>query len=146
MLRWRGIDGEPCAACDGSGVKVYSNTSTWRKSIGGNMMSADVCDRCWGAGRADEPWTNLRELFAKMDERVAARAMELLANAAGANYTASFAAAREIADELDKLSRGRKARAPWFQNMCISLAKTLRRGSDAAATLLAQAKEATNGG
>ncbi len=65
MLMWRGIDRsagtEPCPDCGGSGVKVYGDTSTWRKGIGGQMIMADVCDKCWGSGNAKEPWINLRE-------------------------------------------------------------------------------------
>ena len=66
MLEWRGIDrsagDEPCPNCGGSGVKIYGDTSTWRKGIGGQMITADVCDKCWGSGNAKNPWINLREL------------------------------------------------------------------------------------
>lgn len=64
MLYWRGIDphngDEPCKACGGSGVRVYGSTSTWRGGIGGQMMTNDICDKCWGSGNAKAPWMNLR--------------------------------------------------------------------------------------
>lgn len=66
MLEWRGIsvlNGDvPCPECGGSGVKAYGDTSTWQKGIGGQMITSDVCDNCWGSGNAKQPWTNLREL------------------------------------------------------------------------------------
>lgn len=66
MLEWRGIDesmgDEPCKECGGSGVKVYSTTSTWRCGIGGATLTSDVCDRCWGSGKVNAPWTNLRRI------------------------------------------------------------------------------------
>ena len=65
MLLWRGIDRlageEPCTECGGSGIRVYGSTATWRGGIGGQAITHDVCDRCWGSGRADKPWTNLRK-------------------------------------------------------------------------------------
>lgn len=66
MLLWRGIDRErgdvPCTRCGGSGVSAYGDSSTWRGGIGGQVITWDVCDQCWGSGRADRPWTNLRTL------------------------------------------------------------------------------------
>jgi len=66
MLEWRGLSvlngDEPCKECGGSGVKVYGDTSTWRHGIGGQMITSDVCDKCWGSGNAKMAWTNLREL------------------------------------------------------------------------------------
>ena len=66
MLLWRGIDRSvgdaQCPDCGGSGVKVYGDTSTWRKGIGGQMITADVCDKCWGSGNAQKPWLNLRTM------------------------------------------------------------------------------------
>ena len=65
MLSWRGIGreagDEPCNVCSGSGVRSYGTTSTWRGGIGGCVITSDVCDRCWGSGVKDRPWTNLRQ-------------------------------------------------------------------------------------
>ena len=64
MLLWRNIDTEQgdivCKKCGGSGVVVYGDTSTWRGGYGGQMMTADICDECWGSGKQNNPWTNLR--------------------------------------------------------------------------------------
>ena len=64
MLLWRGIDLEsgdiPCKACGGAGVRAYGDTATWRGGIGGQMITSDICDKCWGSGNAEKPWMNLR--------------------------------------------------------------------------------------
>ena len=64
MLLWRNIDTEQgdivCKKCSGSGVAIYGDTSTWRGGYGGQMMTADICDECWGSGKQNNPWTNLR--------------------------------------------------------------------------------------
>lgn len=63
FLNYRGLTIEQaCKHCAGSGVKNYGNTSTWRMGIGGQAITSDVCDVCWGSGNADEPLTNLRKL------------------------------------------------------------------------------------
>jgi len=63
FLSWRNIDPEfdtICKKCNGSGTIAYADTSTWSKSIAGQMITFDVCDKCWGSGRTNAPWTNLR--------------------------------------------------------------------------------------
>ena len=66
MLLWRGIDriaGDvPCEACGGSGVRAYGNTTTWRNGAGGQTITSDICDKCWGSGNAAKPWMNLRRM------------------------------------------------------------------------------------
>lgn len=66
MLLWRGIDrvcgDAPCKMCGGAGVRAYGNTTTWRGGIGGQMITSDICDKCWGSGNAERPWLNLRRL------------------------------------------------------------------------------------
>lgn len=66
MLRWRGIDrgagDEPCKRCSGSGIAAYGSASTWRGGISGQVITSDVCDKCWGSGNAEKPWVNLRKL------------------------------------------------------------------------------------
>ena len=70
MLLWRNIDittgDKPCWHCGGSGVKVYGSTSTWRGTAGGQQVTTDVCDKCWGSGKENKPWTNLRKIFSIM--------------------------------------------------------------------------------
>ena len=51
-----------CNGCDGIGKKVYANTSTYLKGIGGQSMTDDICDECWGSGKSNAPFRNLREL------------------------------------------------------------------------------------
>lgn len=60
-LEWRGITpGQECEPCEGSGIKVYPSTATWRGGIGGAAMTKDVCNHCWGSGVRDKPWPNWR--------------------------------------------------------------------------------------
>jgi len=62
ILRWRNIEPNDtiCKDCNGSGVKTYGNTSTWRGGLGGAAMTNDVCDKCWGSGVENRKWTNLK--------------------------------------------------------------------------------------
>lgn len=71
MLLWRGINREmgdkPCPACGGAGIRAYGDTSAWGGGVGGQMITSDICDKCWGSGRADRPWVNLRKLSRKIE-------------------------------------------------------------------------------
>jgi predicted RNase H-like nuclease (RuvC/YqgF family) len=64
FLMWRGICTEAgdvvCKECSGSGIKSYANTSTYHHSIGGQAITCDVCDGCWGSGKSNEPFKNLK--------------------------------------------------------------------------------------
>ena len=66
FLWWRNIDTEfgdiVCSVCGGSGVRSYGNTSTYMNGIGGQAMTMDVCDKCWGSGKENDPWVNLKKL------------------------------------------------------------------------------------
>lgn len=59
FLEWRGIE-KACASCGGSGYVAYGSTATWRGGIGGQAITTDVCDKCWGSGNADKPWPSWR--------------------------------------------------------------------------------------
>jgi len=50
-----------CKKCGGTGKRIYANTSTWRHGIGGQVITEDVCDSCWGTGNEDRPGINLRK-------------------------------------------------------------------------------------
>lgn len=64
-LAWRGIDpAEACKECGGSGSKVYGDTSTWRRGVGGQSLTQDVCDHCWGSGNRLAPWPDRRRATA----------------------------------------------------------------------------------
>ena len=57
LENYRGIEiHEACKDCDGFGIKVYGSTATYRGGIGGQMMTNDVCNKCWGSGRDKHPW------------------------------------------------------------------------------------------
>lgn len=62
ILDWRGIGpgDKVCIKCGGSGVRVYGSTSTWHGGLGGQQLTSDICDRCWGSGAENRPWLNLR--------------------------------------------------------------------------------------
>lgn len=125
LLRWRGIE-EICKMCGGSGVRVYGSTATWRGGIGGAAITPDQCDRCWGSGDARHTWTDLRKLRDDESRRVAERAATRLADAAGASLSTMRPAVIAIADELERLARGRKERPRYFYEACAGLARTLR--------------------
>ena len=52
-----------CSSCGGEGMKAYSSTVTWKKGIGGQSITEDVCDKCWGTGRSDITGLNLKEIY-----------------------------------------------------------------------------------
>ena len=125
FLDWRGIE-VPCPECKGSGRTVYGSTATWRGGVGGCSMTADVCDACWGSGDKAKPWTDLRKLRDEETQRVELRAGELLAHRLGAKLALLHPGLLALADELERLSRGRKARPYHFYELCETLAKLLR--------------------
>ncbi len=61
FLELRGIEpGNACSVCGGIGKRSYPNTTTWHGGIGGQMVTIDVCDKCWGSGDKTHTWLNLR--------------------------------------------------------------------------------------
>lgn len=52
----------PCGDCSGMGVKVYGSTATWRGGVGGQAMTSDICDKCWGSGDISRPWPSRRAM------------------------------------------------------------------------------------
>ena len=54
------LAGVSCHRCGGYGTHTYGSGSTWRGGVGGQMMTMDVCDVCWGTGRNDEIGHDLR--------------------------------------------------------------------------------------
>ncbi len=51
-----------CPTCNGMGVRGYGDTSTWHGGIGGQMITSDICDKCWGSGDLAKRGVNLRVL------------------------------------------------------------------------------------
>ena len=61
ILDWLGIEEcDLCLKCRGRGRRLYGSTATWRGGIGGQMITLDVCDACWGTGRNDKQGANLK--------------------------------------------------------------------------------------
>lgn len=58
----RQLAGHACDACSGFGYKVYSSTATWRGGIGGQAITRDVCDVCWGTGDKNSKGVDLKTL------------------------------------------------------------------------------------
>jgi hypothetical protein len=84
LLEWRGVD-TPCTMCSGSGVRAYSNTSTWHGGMGGNMFTNDVCDACWGTGDEHRKGVNLREFTAQRKAWEADQCLQYLGQRLGTN-------------------------------------------------------------
>lgn len=65
LMDWRGLEpGYECRKCGGAGVRAYGDTATWRGGIGGQMITSDVCDGCWGSGSASCRWPSHRAALA----------------------------------------------------------------------------------
>jgi len=80
LCDWRGVAvADACPGCGASGVKAYPSSATWHGGPGGQMLTQDVCDQCWGSGDLRHPWPNRREIGAKFQELAqrAASAQEL---------------------------------------------------------------------
>lgn len=67
FLLYRNVD-EPCKKCGGSGAYVYPNTTTWGGGCGGQSMTNDVCDKCWGTGDIHRTGANLKKIRAEHDQ------------------------------------------------------------------------------
>lgn len=67
QLRCRAFEvkGIACQRCGGQGRKCYGSTATWHGGCGGQKITEDVCDLCWGTGRTDIIGENLRTLINK---------------------------------------------------------------------------------
>lgn len=71
FLDFRGIDPEyggalVCTPCRGSGVRAYGSTATWHGGIGGQAITSDVCDKCWGSGDLNRKGADLRALTGEL--------------------------------------------------------------------------------
>lgn len=54
-----------CSKCGGIGLRSYANTTTWMGGIGGQSITEDTCDKCWGSGDDENPGPNLRRIMLK---------------------------------------------------------------------------------
>ena len=59
VVEWRGIEFDNvCTECNGSGYKVYENTTTYPRRAGGQAITTSVCNICWGSGDKFRPRTS----------------------------------------------------------------------------------------
>lgn len=72
FLSWRGVD-DPCKTCGGTGQRSYPNTSTWLRGIGGQAITPDVCDQCWGTGDEHRKGVDVRQKHGEMASLTAER-------------------------------------------------------------------------
>jgi hypothetical protein len=61
ILEQRGVS-NMCTHCSGLGVKSYGDTSTWHGGAGGQAITSDVCDHCWGSGDEFKKWPSHRDM------------------------------------------------------------------------------------
>ena len=94
LVMLRGVE-HPCHRCAGLGVRAYADTSTWRGGIGGQSITQDTCDLCWGTGDQFRLGANLKQLRAicttMHQALVQARATLKLADEARKAFTKSQA-------------------------------------------------------
>lgn len=65
FLSYRNIE-EPCEKCGGTGVRTYPSTATWSGGCGGQTLTSDVCDICWGSGDTYRKGANLRDMKSRL--------------------------------------------------------------------------------
>lgn len=123
LLRWRGVD-DPCLKCDGSGVRGYSNGSTWRGGAGAASITEDVCDTCWGTGDRFRTGVDLRRLRDEESARIAKAATTAVSDSVGAYSGHQRAPGHlgEVLIELDKLiDRRRSPMSIWAQSALLGM-------------------------
>lgn len=101
FLIWRGVE-EPCVVCKGSGIRLYGSTATWRGGIGGQRMTRDVCDACWGTGDEHRKGEDLRAMAAAQREWEHEQCMQYFALRTGATLRMTRRYMSAIADILDR--------------------------------------------
>lgn len=115
----------PCSRCEGLGQWTYGSTATWKGGMGGAMMTADVCDLCWGSGDKSRPWTDLRRLRNEETARVHERAGELFAHRCGVEMRTLHPALDALVVELRAFARQRRPRPTGFDTVTTCLANLL---------------------
>lgn len=109
-------------------MRWYGSGAAWRGGMGTASSMVDVCDVCWGSGDANRHGEDLRALRDGEAQRVARGAAERLARAAGAPLEGTAAARTALIAELERFANGRKARPPWFAEVCLGVARAIREG------------------
>lgn len=132
LLRVREIQ-SACDRCLGTGVRAYGSTATWRGGIGGQSVTSDVCDACWGSGDSERPWLNLRLNAAERREWENEQCMSHFARIANLNLETMRAHFAEIAKLLEREERKRKtpfdheSNGFFWRITLRGLAKTIRK-------------------
>lgn len=123
MLDWRNVE-SPCPKCNGSGVRMYGSTATWRGGIGGQMCTSDVCDQCWGSGDEHRKGADLRQLMATRRAWEEEQCLKYFAHRTGATLGITRKHMGAIAEILDRETRRRKTPFDaergqfwWFQTL-----------------------------
>lgn len=132
MHQMRGVR-NPCPQCQGMGVVCYGSGATWRGGMGTASFEWAECDVCWGSGDEHRRGMDLRKLEATFDERVKQGAADLLRMRTGLFLSSLQAGGLEVADELEKFERQRRARPHGFHTVASCLAKVLREIVEASA-------------
>jgi len=107
MLQWRSVE-SPCPKCHGSGVRTYGSTATWRGGIGGQAMTVDACDQCWGSGDEHRKGADLRELMATRRAWDEGQCLQYFAHRTGATLTITRKHMAAIAEILERETHRRK--------------------------------------
>lgn len=132
LLEVRGVR-SACTRCLGVGVKSYGSTATWHGGVGGQSITSDVCDACWGSGDSERPWLNLRLNAAKRREWENEQCMIHFASVANLNLETKRAHFAEIAKLLEREERRRKtpfdneSNGLFWRITLRGLAKTIRK-------------------
>lgn len=88
-------------------------------------MAWDVCNVCWGTGDESRTGVDLRKQRDEFNATVALEAGKYLTIGVG-GLTVTRPALEAIADELDRLARGRKDRPRHFYTLVGYLADKVR--------------------
>lgn len=130
LLRTRRGVLAPCAKCYGWGVCFYSSTATWRGGMGGQAVTRDVCDLCWGSGDSVERGTDLRALAGKIRALEIESSRRWFSERSGAAMSSMRPHMLAVASELDRMARKRTAPAGldlfWHRRYVEALASVLR--------------------
>ncbi len=130
VWRARGVL-DPCDACRGLGVRMYSSGATWRGGMGVASSEYDVCDVCWGSGDAHRHGVDLRRLEGACVEWQEDQCMRYLAQRLGIGIGAMRNRVFDLANLAEKAGRRRKlpdgVDAFWWAHSWDALASILRK-------------------
>jgi len=72
---------EICPKCHGFGYATYPSTAVWGGGVGGQQITASVCDKCWGSGNILNKWPSWKTMLnQEAKDKVIARQQEAIAN------------------------------------------------------------------